>query len=152
MPLINVAILYCILGTQQEPPATELQVVEGGNAQLTYKVFWNAQVKGYHLFVGYNGIIFTEGIEKEGLFAVVYNGCTDSNHPQEVCMEAQTTVQGNSQLNSSLLSFHIYGEWNPDSTNWDVKIELASVKIVLVGQSKYHDNVCTLLAEVSMLD
>lgn len=99
---------------------------------------------GYNLYTGFNGITFNSDTGyKNNFLTVVYNSCTDSDNPDQICMESQVTVRGNPIVNGSSVFFSLGGMWNKTTKRFDVQKEVSSMAIIL-NDGKFGSNTVTI--------
>ena len=91
----------------------------------------------YKLYAGFNGITFNNDAGYKSRFlTVTYNSCTDSNNPDEKCMEVQVTMKGTRAFNGSSISFYLYSVDKITSIP-SVEKTLSTVAIMVTNDSKY---------------
>ena len=112
------------------PSDDQLQLRREGSAKITLRIRMNAP--GYKLYAGLNETTFNSNDGYNSNFlAVVYNSCTDSDNPNQICLESQVTVKGYPIIDRSSIFFSLFGMWNSTTEQFDVQEEVSSIAIIL---------------------
>lgn len=102
-----ILLVHLPTAIEQTPSGDHLEIKSGSTNKTTLRLWTNEP--GHKLFAAINGntINHLEG-HTSHFVTVVYNSCTDSDHPAVECLEAQVTLRGTKRMNGLPISFHLY--------------------------------------------
>lgn len=110
----------------------ELKIAE--SSKISFRVWTNET--GNKLYAAFDGVTFNDDAGYRSHFlTVIYNTCNDSDHPEQMCMEAQVTVWGTRAFNRSSISFYLYSVATITNIPSIVK-ELSTLAIIVTNDSK----------------